>query len=859
MYDWLYDALDDNSCLVTANRRLARELQSAWGEGQIARGVSAWRTPEIRAWPSWLATVVSEADAQVEIPTRINAQQSRVIWERCLRKELGDDVVGLPSLVRLARDARQRLTDANVSIRDVARTAQTEDQRLFAAAAGRYQALLEHQGWVDDAGLAALALSLVRAGHTPVRGAYVFAGFDRLNTSASLLLDALRESGADVSTQAAAAHGADPEVFEFERRDVELRAAGAWARRYLGEHPGARIAIVTQGLEQSAARDARLVREGCVPGWQYGAAALRDAVNVSYGRRLDAYPAVAIALLVLRWLIGDLRSTEVARLLLSPMTGDDELPGRSRLELQLRERPDRAWSPAMVTAALRASATEGDADDWLGRVAALAKRRREIPGRASPADWVLLFDETLRAFGWPGAGTLDSNSYQLINRWRELLNDFARLDLVSASMTPAIAVSQIEIMAGEVVFQPESRGASVQLIGPLEATGAEFDAVWLAGMTATDWPPPGRPSPLLSRRLQVEHGMPDATPEDTRAWTEKTFQRIAGSAPNVVCSYPTTVDDVEQSASDLLHGAVPVAPPRDPGWHAVELSARAQTKALPDPVPALRDERVFGGAATVQRQLSEPFAAFVQGRLGARFLDRQAVGIPAWLRGNLVHDTLYRAYQQIGGADELRAIDDRDLRNRVAAAADGALQRHERNADAVLRSLLRLERERLVDVVCRFVAIDRSRIDFRIAALEGAFEFEYRNLRLQLRFDRLDRFGDGKLAIIDYKTGSTKQLLARNGDVYDAQLFVYAMAADDPVAMLALANVDAPEPGFSGAGRGFTDEGEWPDLLATVGDTIRAACDDLLAGDVRLLAAQGAASARRFNLLSRYTELRHEN
>ena len=88
--------------------------------------------------------------------------------------------------------------------------------------------------------------------------------------------------------------------------------------------------------------------------------------------------------------------------------------------------------------------------------------------------------------------------------------------------------------------------------------------------------------------------------------------------------------------------------------------------------------------------------------------------------------------------------------------------------------------------------------------------------------------------------------------------FVYAMAADAPVAMLALGNIDAREAGFSGVGRGFTDEDEWPGFLAAVEVDIRDACNRLLAGDVSLLAAQGAASARPLNLLSRYTELRNE-
>src|SRR5210317_865386 len=109
MYDWLNDALDDATCIVTANRRLSRELQNAWGATQVAAGNTAWRTPDIQTWQGWLGSVAAAAEQQGEVPTQINAHQSQLLWERCLRKELVEVSTGLSSLVRLSRDTWQRL------------------------------------------------------------------------------------------------------------------------------------------------------------------------------------------------------------------------------------------------------------------------------------------------------------------------------------------------------------------------------------------------------------------------------------------------------------------------------------------------------------------------------------------------------------------------------------------------------------------------------------------------------------------------------------------------------------------------------------------------------------------------------
>jgi probable DNA repair protein len=857
MYDWLTDALDDGTCIVTANRRLSRELQTAWGAIQLAAGETAWRTPDIQAWQGWLGSVAATAEKQGDVPTRINAHQSQLLWERCLRKELGEGATGLPSLVRLSRDTWQRLADARVSIREVARSAKNEDQRLFASAAGRYSAVLENEGWVDDAGLAALALEVIVAKRVTPKKRYVFAGFDRVRPAMTALQSALEEAGSEVLLQEPTRLQTEPVMHEFEHRDAEIRAAGAWARRLLEQQENARIAVIVQGLEQSAGRDLRLLREGFVPGWQYGPASLRDAVNVSYGKRLSEYPSVTVALLSLRWLVQDLPAADVSLLLQSPLLGNGELAGRSRLEQRLRQLPDRAWGPSMVTAALRGKDESQDGSDWLTRIAAFSKRRRELPQYASSAEWVLIIDESLRALGWPGTGTRSSDSYQLINRWRELLNEFARLDLVSSSMSARTAISQLELMAADTVFQPETRQAAVQLLGPLEASGAEFDAIWIGGLTANNWPPAGNPSVLISRALQTKYDMPDATPADTHAWSEKLLRGLLESAPQVVGSYALVEDDVEQTASDFLGEVEITEAPPDPGWHALELLEVSGSCVAVDSIPPVVDEKIYGGASTVQRQLSEPFAAFAFSRLAIRDIDRQALGVTPSLRGNMVHDTLYRLYQDLPSCATLRQISDDDLASHVGVAVDGALQRHLRQADAVLMQLLHLERERIARLVTQFVKLDRDRDDFEVAAVEGEMEFVRGALRLQLRFDRIDRYPDGSIAILDYKTGTAKKLLQRDGTVNEAQLFVYAAAANVPVAALALINIDSRETSFSGAGRGFTDETLWPQLLENIWVQIEAACEKLVAGDVRIVANQGTTSARRLNLLSRYTELRH--
>jgi probable DNA repair protein len=865
MYDWLTDALDNSATVITANRRLARVLEKEYAAAQLAAGRAAWRTPAIYAWQDWLAELAAGATNQQQLPTRINVQQSQLLWERCLRKTVDDPTSGLSALVRMARDTWQRLADWRVAIGEVARSAVNDDQRMFASAAGRYLGLLEHENWIDDAGIGELVLQQIVAGHIGLEGRFTFAGFERERPIVTAIQAAMAERDAAPGFAPPLSKNTSCSLQAYESPAAELRAAGAWARQQLEEDATRRVAIVTTGLEKDTDRATRLVREGMTPGWQHGHTSLADALNVSYGQRLAEFPAISSALLLLRWLVQDLPSIDVGLLLRSSQFGSSACAGRSCLELRLRQLPDRRWSPSMVTAEFRGHVKDGDMDDtsdWMARLAAFSKRRRELPQQASPADWVVVIDEILSGFLWPGQNALDSRDFQLINRWRELLNEFARLGLVSAQMSPALAVAQLEQMAGEIVFQPESKNALVQLLGPLEASGTEFDRLWLAGVTTANWPPVGTPSQLVSRRLQEKHDMPDCSPANTQAYAEQVLTALIASSETVVCSYPLSDEDAEQTPSDLISALQKSDRPDvvDPGWYASTLLASLAIREVMDDVPSVRaGEKISGGAGTIQRQVDEPISAFVQGRLSARPLYPQAIGIPAPMRGNLIHDALYHLYIERPKSEVISSWQAEELDERVAAAVAAAFIRHERNTDAVLHQLLQLERRRIEALLRQFVALDGSRGEFSIASVEGKFDFVSGRVELPLRFDRIDSFDDGSIAIIDYKTGSKKRLLNHAGEVQEIQLFVYACATDVPVSALTLVNIDSREISFDGAGRGYRNEDSWPELLQRIKEQIAAACDDLSRGDVRINIEQGVQAARPLNLLTRYTELKRDD
>ncbi len=859
MYDWLTDALQNSSQVVTANQRLARVLKDEYAARQVAAGRAAWRSPDIQSWRDWLKGLVATTELSQSLPVRLNAHQSRVLWENCLRREINNPLLNLTALVRQAQDTWGRLHDYRVPLDVMASAAQGRDQGVFARAAREYAHRLADNDWIDEAKLPELVLKLISSEHIVAPERITFAGFDRTIPALAALQATLRDRGTECSGVSLRPDAKKGAVCSYEHADAELRAAGAWARRLLLDNPDQSVAIVASQLEKDAERSVRLVREGLVPGWQSAEDGREAAVNVSYGRRMSAYPAIATALQLLRWVHEDIGSQALSILLRSSVFGEGGLEGRSRLDLELRRLPAMTWSPERFLRAFAPDEPETTQADWFDRVRILAATRGDVAGRRSPSEWALFIDDRLVQLNWPGSAALTSIDFQLLNRWRELLNDLARLELVTASISFAEALARIQAFANDAIFQPESEGAVVQLLGPLEAAGMEFDQLWVTGLTATHWPPAGRPSPLVSRQLQREFGMPDADPGDTLDYATAILKRLRASTFALYCSYPHTEGDAEQSPTGLMRVIAEPAEPKisDPGCFAAsQVNSLTLEPAATDDVPAIaHGEKVTGGAGTLQRQMSDPFSAFAYGRLGIRPVMPILNGVPANIRGSLIHNALHELYRDTPTRSEIATWPDLD--ERLPGIIGRAFFGLERRADDTLRQLLKLERHRVADLLRSVVALDSDRDDFAIAGVETTQAFVAGELELRLRVDRIDRLGNDELLILDYKTGQRRQFVNSAMEADDIQLIVYACAVAEPIAGLAFVNVDSRNVDLNGAGRELTPQLDWESTLAGWRAEVLAAAETFALGDVRLNGALPIKASRSFGLLSRIRELQH--
>ena len=439
MHEWLTRIRGDSTQIVTASHRLARSLRNEFNERQVAAERIAWKTPDILAYEDWLNRLFGTITKN-ELPVRITAQQSRILWEHALQDQVSDPLVNIASLSRQAREVWKRAFNWQVPFEELIAAASTRDQRVFAMAARKYREILISNNWIDNAALGTAVAAAIREGALIPPPEVLVAGFDRQTPLLQSLLETLADRGTAIETVTAGLRS-NASITACANPDAELRAAGAWARARFDENATQRIAIVVTNLDRDADRAGRLVREGFVPGWQFSADA--SAVNVSFGRRLADYPAIDIALRVLAWARQPINGRDLSLLLRTPFLGAGGTAGRSRLELGLRQLPDRQWTPELALRALGGRDETADAVDWLARLARVAELRRQQPRQAPPLHWATLADAIMGAFNWPGSAILDSADFQLVDRWRDLLNELATLSLVSPTLSMSAAFTQL--------------------------------------------------------------------------------------------------------------------------------------------------------------------------------------------------------------------------------------------------------------------------------------------------------------------------------------------------------------------------------------------------------------------------------
>ncbi len=510
------EALERGATVVTGNQRAARSLRRAFDRRNRDAGMESWRPAAVIAWDAWTAELwrglLVEGRASELL---LNRTQEHGIWRGILERDAElASLRSFDSLAEMAAEAWRRLGSYGGlgRLRGAAASADTKAFRRWALA---FERRCAESGLLSRALLEERLREAVEAGQIRLdAGGLVMVGFDRMTPAQVGMVEAVREAGVAVEEVPLRVPAEGRSLVEAADESEEIAAAAGWVREILEERPGARVAVIVPGLEDQRAEIDRVFREVLAP--ELESIEAKDAggpYEFSLGVMLAETPMVAVALDLLRWAVEALPVERVSALLLSPYFGSEERGARAEFDaFELRKarmlRPEVSLDSliALVEGAKR-KARLGGLLRTLRSVRFVVANRIEGGDKRTYAEWAERMRELLGAAGW-GAGVEDSVEFQTRRKWEGALDELATLDFDGGKVGFERALEGVERIARETMFAPESREAPVQVMGPLEAAGATFDAVWFLRGGDLTWPVAAAGSPLLPWQMQRELGMP---------------------------------------------------------------------------------------------------------------------------------------------------------------------------------------------------------------------------------------------------------------------------------------------------------------------------------------------------------------
>ncbi len=776
------EVLTGGGTIVTATPRLARQIQLRHDQARLAAGARAWPTADVLPLDAWLRRAW-EANAVGERllgRLRLLAEnESRLVWRRVLLRG-GAHRPDAGVIVPLVANGWRLCQSWGIRPQDLAAAAESDDSRAFAGWVAAYAAELARRGWLDSGGLLTALGSDGTAARAAGESTLGFAGFEPWTPSLAALAAALEEAGASVHRSAPPARAGHCLVVSASDERDELARACRWAAGHATKDSGASVAIITPDLEQDAGQVRRTALGILAPGWQLREPRSRP-VALAIGRSLVDYPVVACALGVLRLLTSDASFEEASLLLRSAylVGAEAERGSRAGAELRLRRLPlERIRVPTL----LRILGEDASMARGCWRQAdglAATERRRQRP----PSEWAGHFTAWLMAAGWPGDRSLASEEYQAAEAWQHLLESFAGTDEVAGTLALGAALELLTQQARDRAFEPESPAGAIQVLTLREAEGQDFDALWVCGLTADEWPPPARPHPLIPLALQQAVGIPEAAPATLEAHTRRRFSRLLASAGELVLSWPAQWDETETLPSPLLAGLD--GPGDEPGGTTQVLypdreriaASAALEECATDVAPALPSATaVPGGARVLALQAICPARAFVEIRLRGAALDPPARPLDLATRGRIVHRLFERLYRLPACSRGLGGPGTSELREAFAGLVGGVLDEFLPAGDAFLDHLRPLEEERLWALVLSLRELDKARPAFDVVT-EVERRVRVGLLELSVRLDRLDRLEDDGELVLDYKTGQFAFGGWKRPRLPESQLPLYAVTA----------------------------------------------------------------------------------
>ncbi len=314
-------------------------------------------------------------------------------------------------------------------------------------------------------------------------------------------------------------------------------------------------------------------------------------------------------------------------------------------------------------------------------------------------------------------------------------------------------------LAGRVVRPPPQAGTRVRILGLLEARLIEADRVVLGGLVEGAWPPESRTDAWLSRPMRQQLGLD--LPERRVGLSAHDFAQMLG-APEAILTRAAKIGGAPTAPSRFVQRLAAVAGAQR--WQAaldrgevylawartLDRPESVQPEARPAPTPprAVRPKRL--SVTEIEHWLRDPYTIYAKHVLRLAPLDEVDAAPGASERGTLIHNVLHEF--SVHFANRLPP----DPAAELIAMGKQHFEKLEEFPEA--RAFWWPRFRRIAQWFGGWEAGRRANLTLVGAEVRGRIEIPLTDGAFTLSgvADRIERDGDGRYVILDYKTGSAR-------------------------------------------------------------------------------------------------------
>lgn len=812
--------LTSNDLILTPNQRLANTLQKNLTDAHFAQQEHVFIPPTILAYPTFIRFLWRSF--LFLMPKKLLSPSEELwLWQKMIvDTPLPQPLLNPHKAATLAQTAWHSLKQWRLNIASLDEDHHNENISIFSQWARQFaQHCMQHH-FIDEA--SALEHYIAHDSflkNLPYKTIY-FYHFIEFSPLQDALIQRLQQVEKSVVLLSPEAKNSSLTRQQPKNTAEELLHLASWAKETYEKDSTLKIACVVPNLQQS--------RDDIIRNFKTVFVTETPPIDISAGRSLTDYTVIQHMLLLMTLLAPTFDYEYYSAFLRSAYfaASEDEMCERHLIDKALR----KSCSKTTSFSEIKKINLEGN---LLNEHFSFLEIFKHYSTHSLTA-WIETWLNLLKQLGWPGQRNLNSTEYQVVKRFIDLLHELENFSYLQPSWRWQDVAFLLKTQCQKTIFQPESEKTAIQILGLLEASGMEFDAMWIMGLDDTTWPTTPSPNPFLPYALQKKHALPHASAEREYVFCKELLEQLIQSTPDVIVSCPEFDDNKKFRPSPLIANLSITFPEfslPNPKKHDI-----ASDYIIDENAPLVtEEENIHGGSSIVQYQAQCPFKAFATIRLHAEPLQQPLDALDALTRGNIVHRVLELFWKEIKSSNNLATLTFTEIDAYLEKIIATIYPLNKKDS----LFLVELEKIRLKKLIHAWLDVEKTRSPFTVIATEESCHYQYKTITLRLRIDRIDQANDSSYIIIDYKTGTPDSKHWLEARLKEPQLPLYCISQTTQlIDSLYFAQLRWNDVCLKGGS--FDDfspdlrQSNWPTQILFWKNSIHQLLDDFLAGKAKV-------------------------